>query len=175
MAWCETQAGNIDVVIVGAGGAGIAAALSVAENGGRVIVVEKASFAGGTTNFVEGTYAVDSEMQRRRNIKATREDGFKQLMEYSHWRANASLVRAIVNKSGETIAWLERMGVEFTEPAADFLGGPMVWHLFKGFGRDMMPVLLANAASKGVTIHYNTRATKILREGTGPVTGIIAV
>jgi fumarate reductase flavoprotein subunit len=171
----ETRAEKTDVVIVGAGGAGIAAALSVVENGGRAVVVEKQSCAGGTTNFVEGIYAVDSDMQRRRNVKATRDEGFKQLMEYSHWKANASLVRSVVNKSGETIAWLEKMGVAFVEPTADFLGGPRVWHLFKGFGKDMMQVLVAKAEAKGVTIHYDTRATKVLRDGTGPVTGIIAV
>ena len=162
-----TRVEETDVVIVGAGGAGMAAALSVVENGGRAVVVEKRSDAGGTTNFVEGIFAVESEMQRRRNVKATRDEGFKQLMEYSHWRANASLVRAIVNQSGETIAWLERMGVEFIEPTADFLGGPRVWHLLKGFGRDMMEVLVAKAEARGVAIHYDTRATKTLRDGTG--------
>ena len=61
------------------------------------------------------------------------------------------------------------MGVEFIEPTADFLGGPRVWHLFKGFGRDMMEVLVANAEAKGVTIHYDTRATKVAsgRDGSG--------
>jgi fumarate reductase flavoprotein subunit len=67
------------------------------------------------------------------------------------------------------------MGVEFVEPTADYLGGPRVWHLFKGFGRDMMKVLVANSEANGVTIHYETRATKALRKGTGPVTGIITV
>jgi fumarate reductase flavoprotein subunit len=162
-----TRVEETDVVIVGAGGAGIAAALSVVENGGRAVVVEKKSHAGGTTNFVEDIFAVESDMQRRRNVKATRDEGVKQLMEYSHWRANAVLVRAIVNKSGETIAWLERMGVAFIEPTADFLGGPKVVHLLKGFGRDMMEVLVAKAEAKGVTIHYDTRATKAFRDGTG--------
>jgi fumarate reductase flavoprotein subunit len=171
----EIRGEETDVVIVGAGGSGIAAALAVVENGGKAVVVEKNSHAGGTTNFVEGTYAVDSDMQRRRNVKATRDEGFRQLMEYSHWRANAALVRAIVNKSGETIAWLQRMGVEFVEPTSDLVGGPRVWHLFKGFGNVMMQVLVARAEAQGVTIHYRTTATKALREGKGPMSGIIAV
>ena len=95
-----------DVVIVGCGGGGIAAALTLVQGGAKVIVLEKASYPGGSTNFVEGTYAVESEMQLKRNIKATRDEGFKELMNYSHWKANAALVRAIVNKSGDTIDWL---------------------------------------------------------------------
>ena len=110
-----------DVVIVGAGGAGIAASLSVVENGGRAAIVEKKSHAGGTTNFVEGIFPVESDMQRRRNVKATRDEGFKQLMEYSHWMANAALVRTIVNKSGETIAWLDELAWSLPSPRPTIL------------------------------------------------------
>lgn len=171
----EMRVEETDVVVVGAGGSGIAAALAVVENGGRAVVVEKKPHAGGTTNWVEGTYAVASDMQRGHNVKVTRHEGFTELMEYSHWRANAPLVRAIVNRSGETIAWLEQMGVEFVEPTSDIVGGARVWHLLKGFGNVMMQVLVARAEAQGVTIHYRTAATKILREGKGPVTGIIVV
>lgn len=161
-----------DVMIVGAGGAGMATALMLAENGIRVEVFEKMAKAGGTTDFVEGIYAVESLMQRKRNIKITRDEGFHQMMEYSHWRANARLVRAVVNKTGDTIEWLEKHGVEFLEPTADWLGGPMVWHIFKGFGKEMRKKLVSAAESRGVRIHYKTRVKQVLREAdNGAVTG----
>jgi fumarate reductase flavoprotein subunit len=162
-----------NVVVVGAGGAGIAAAHTLASGGARVVILEKMSFAGGSTNYVEGTYAVESEMQYRKNIKMTRDEGFRELMGYSHWRANPDLVRAIVDKSADTISWLEREGVEFVEPTAYFLGGPRVWHLFKGFGNMMINVLVANAEKKGVEIRYENTVKKLLRDGDGPVTGVI--
>ena len=162
-----------DVVVIGCGGGGIAAALTLARGGAKVIVLEKASYPGGSTNFVEGTYAVESKMQLKRNIKATCDEGFKELMNYSHWKANAALVRAIVNKSGDTIDWLQKEGVSFAEPTADFLGGPRVWHLFKGFGKEMIRVLVANAKKKGVKFLYETTARGLLREVGGPVTGVV--
>lgn len=161
------------IVIVGAGGTGLAAALTLSQGGEKVIVFEKMSFAGGTTSYVEGTYAVESEMQYRRNIKATRDEGFKELMEYSHWRANPDLVRAIVDKSANTIAWLEREGVEFLEPTADYLGGPRVWHLFKGFGDAMIKALVAAVEKRGVQIRYETSAKKLVRHSNNPVTGVV--
>jgi len=165
---------RIDVVVAGAGGAGMAAALALAESGVKAAVFEKTCRSGGTTNYVEGVYAVESFLQRRRNIKATRDEGFNQMMEYSHWRANPRLVRAVVDKTADTIAWLEKYGVEFLEPTADWLGGPRVWHLFKGFGRDVIKKLVAGAESRGVEIHYETRVKRLLREtGGGPVTGVI--
>ena len=36
-------------------------------------------------------------------------------MEYNHWRVNARLVRTLINRSAETIDWLQTLGVEFLE------------------------------------------------------------
>jgi fumarate reductase flavoprotein subunit len=169
----EMNTRQTDAIVVGAGGSGMAAAITLADAGMRTAVFEKMPSAGGTTNFVEGVYAVESDMQYRNNIKVTCDEGFKQLMEYSHWRANAGLVRAIVGKSADTITWLEKMGVEFLGPTADFLGGPRVWHLFKGFGNLMMERLVADAESKGVKIHYNQAATRLLLDETGRISGVV--
>ena len=167
----ETKA---DVAIIGAGGAGMAAASVLAEGGAKVVVFEKMPYAGGSTNFAEGSFGAETEMQLKRNIKETREDTFKGIMEYSHWMANASLVKAFVDKSSETIAWLEREGVEFDGLAGTWLGGPLTWHLYKGYGAAMMKVIVNNAIKKGVEIRYETPVIRILREGNGPVTGVIA-
>ncbi len=169
----ELDPESIDVVIAGAGGAGLAAALTLAEGGVRAIVFEKMPLAGGSFLFVEGTFAVESEMQRKRNIKVTREDAFREMMEYSHWKANPALVRAFVDKSASTIDWMERQGVEFTEPTGTWLGGPRTWHLFKGLGGPPIKVLVANVVKKGVEIRYETAVKHLLREGSGPVTGAL--
>ncbi len=163
-----------DVVVAGAGGAGLAAALALSEGGAKVVIFEKMPFAGGSFLFVEGTFAVESEMQRKRNIKVTRDEAFRGMMEYSHWRANPALVRAFVDKSASTIDWLEEQGVEFTEPTGTWLGGPRTWHLFKGLGGPAINALATHAIKKGVEIRYETAVKHLLRQGNGPVTGIIA-
>ena len=162
-----------DVLVAGAGGAGLAAALTLAEGGAKVVLFEKMPFAGGSFLFVEGTFAAESEMQRKRNIKVTRDEAFRGMMEYSHWKANASLVRAFVDKSPSTIDWLEKQGVEFIEPSGVLLGGPRTWHLFKGLGGAAIKILVANAVKKGVDIRYETTVKHLLREGNGPITGAI--
>lgn len=162
-----------DVVVVGSGGCGLAAALTLAEGGAKVVVFEKMPIPGGVTNFAEGTYAVESEQQFKRNIKATRDEGFRELMNYSHWKANALLVRAIVNKSGDTISWLENHGVPFIGPAADYFGGPMVWHLFNGFGNVMIKALMGQVVAKGVEVHFEITVKKLIRTGIGPITGVV--
>ena len=125
---------DTDMAIIGCGGSGLTAGLTAAYGGAKVTILEKMPFAGGTSNFPEGIFAVESEMQRAINIGITKDEVFKIMMDYSHWRANAQLVRAIIDKSPDTIAWLQNMGVELIRPAAIFPKGPETWHLFKGMG-----------------------------------------
>jgi fumarate reductase flavoprotein subunit len=85
---------DADVVVIGSGASGLAAALTAAEGGGRVIVFEKQRTPGGTSNFFDGIFAVESEMQRENYVDYGRDQAFKSIMEYNHWRANPRLVRA---------------------------------------------------------------------------------
>jgi len=50
-----------DVVVIGAGGSGLVAVLTSAEGGATVIVFEKMPFAGGTSNFPGGPFAIESK------------------------------------------------------------------------------------------------------------------
>jgi fumarate reductase flavoprotein subunit len=162
-----------DVVAIGAGASGLAAALTAAEGGARAIVFEKQRSLGGSSNFFEGVFAAESDMQRRNYITYSRDQAFKNLMEYSHWRANARLVRAFVNESAETIAWLQRQGVEFIEVGINMPDAPRTYHVVKGTGEAVVKTLATRAKEKGVEIRPATPAKKILREG-DRITGVIA-
>jgi fumarate reductase flavoprotein subunit len=104
-----------DVVVIGSGVSGLAAAVTAAEGGAIVVVFEKQRSLGGTSNFFDGMFAVESEMQRERCIGNGRDEAFIKIMEYSHWRANPRLVRVIVGESGGTIGWLRGLGVDFVD------------------------------------------------------------
>jgi len=107
----ENEMFETDVVVVGAGGAGLAAALTVAEQGYRVVLLEAGARPGGTTNFPGGIFAVESSVQKAAGISVTKSDVFGQMMEYSHYRSNAALVRTIIERSASTIDWLKERGV----------------------------------------------------------------
>ena len=141
-----------DVVVAGAGGAGLAAALTLAASRAEVRVFEKMVSAGGSTRFPEGMFAAESRMQLQRNIRVTKDEAFKDIMEYTHWKANGPLVRTFVDRSSDTVDWLEEMGVEFIEPSSFWPGAPRTWHLFKGRGAAVIKVFLEKAAAKGLKI-----------------------
>ena len=162
-----------DVVVIGSGATGMAAALTAAEGGAKVIMFEKQRSLGGTSNFFEGSFAVETEMQRELYVTYTRDEAFKNLMEYSHWRANARLVRAFVDESAASIAWLQKQGVVFTEATTLSPGGYRTYHNVKGYGEALIKALALKVKEKGVDVRLATPVTKILREGNA-ITGVIA-
>jgi fumarate reductase flavoprotein subunit len=162
-----------DVVVIGSGACGLAAALTTAEGGARVILFEKQRSLGGSSNFFQGIFAVESTMQRQSYIAYSRDQAFENIMEYSHWRANARLVRAFVDESAETIAWLQKQGVEFIGAHINMPDAPRTYHVVKGYGEAVVKTLATRAKEKGVDIRLATPVKKLLKEGER-VTGVIA-
>jgi fumarate reductase flavoprotein subunit len=153
-----------DVVVIGSGVSGLAAAVTAAEGGAKVIVFEKERSPGGTSNFFDGIFAVESEMQRERYITYSRDEAFKRIMDYSHWRANARLVRAFVDESGATISWLLEKGVEFSDATINMPDAPRTYHVVKGTGAAVVKALAMSAKEKGVDLRLAASVKKILKE-----------
>ncbi len=164
-----------DVVVVGGGGGGLAAAVAAAELGASVIVLEKQRSVGGNARFAEGFFAAESPAQQRNNIYADRDVCFKIGMAYSHWTIDARILRAFINKSGDTVRWLEEKGLN-----CDWVPGlypnqvPLVWHCFKKRGAEVTKVLHKCCNELGVQIMCQTPAKKILTDNQGRVTGVLA-
>jgi fumarate reductase flavoprotein subunit len=170
-----------DVIVVAAGASGLAAAVAAAQEGAKVVAFEKGATTGGTGNMGMGPFGVESRLQKLKQMGPTRDEAFRIFMEHTHWRVDAQLVRAYIDKSATTIAWLESLGVEFVEPATYFPGGQFTWHLVKPAtghpgpmsSATMMKVLTEKAKELGVKILLQTPVKKILKSG-GRITGVIA-
>jgi fumarate reductase flavoprotein subunit len=173
-----------DVVVMGAGGAGMCAAVSAAEGGAKVIVFEKRKMTGGISNLGMGIFAVESHLQREKNLPFTRDDAFRFFMNMTKWKANARLVRAYIDKTASTIDWFEGMGVRFklldcyTFPDCFPLTGHIVQReevLPHEGGRTirMTKALIARAKELGVEMRMGTPVKKITMDG-GQVAGVVA-
>ena len=162
-----------DIVVIGSGVAGLSAAVTAAEGGAKVIVFEKQRSLGGTSNFFSGIFAVESELQRVQYITYSRDEAFKNIMEYNHWRANPRLVRAFIDQSGETISWLQKYGVEFYGAGINMPNAPRTYHPVKNKGESVVKALATTAKEKGVTIRPATPVKKLLRDHER-ITGVIA-
>lgn len=164
---------NTDVVVVGAGASGSAASYAAIEQGLKVINIEKLAQTGGTGQFSEGLFAVESHIQNANYHLFTTDDAFQLIMDYSHWRPNAKMVRAFVNKSASTIKWLEDLGVHFEKLTSNYAGGYYTWHIYEGRGRAMIDVLQKRFAEKGGTLMLETAGKQLIQDKNGKVVGVV--
>lgn len=171
-----------EIVVIGAGPAGLAAAISAAERGNQVVVLEKGTTTGGTANMGMGLFAVESRLQKERQIALSKEEAFRLFMDYTHWRTDAKLVKAYIDRSPETISWLEAMGVEFYDVAAYFPGAHFTWHIVKpeGGGRPgpgcagtMTKLMTKRAQALGVKFLLQCPAKRLLGSEDG-IEGVLA-
>jgi fumarate reductase flavoprotein subunit len=95
-------------------------------------------------------------------------------MMYNHWAVNARLVRAVINKSGDTIRWLEDQGVNFYLPRMSPGETFREWHNPKKGGPEVIQAFLNTCQNLGVQILYKTRVNKILTDSSGIVNGVAA-
>jgi fumarate reductase flavoprotein subunit len=164
-----------EVVVIGAGGAGLAAAVSAAENGAKVIVLEKRAIPGGATVFAEGPFAAESPTQKRLNIHCTKDELFNIQMYFNHWTLNAKQVRQVIDKSGDTIRWLEEKGIEFYMPLMVPNQSPLEWHNPRKGCPEIIKALMKDCHQLGVDVRFKTGAKELLMDKTGKISGIIAV
>jgi fumarate reductase flavoprotein subunit len=170
-----------DVIVIAGGAAGLSSAIAAVQASAKVILFEKGSTTGGTGNMGMGPLGIESRLQRMKQMGPTKDEAFKIFMDYTHWRVDAQLVRAYIDKAATTIDWLEKLGVEFVEPAAYFPGGNFTWHLVKpAVGQPgpmaagaMMRTLTDRAKEMGVRILLQTPVKKILKDK-DRITGVMA-
>ncbi len=123
-----------DVVIVGSGLSGQAAAAEAAGKNLKTLVVEKGRTTGGSGNYVEGIFAVNSKMQIKQGINISGEKILHDELEFSHYEADTNIWKNYINESAFNIDWLQRIGVKF-KGVATLGAGVNTWHLFDGLGK----------------------------------------
>lgn len=103
-----------NLVIVGAGAAGLMAAISAYELGEReIIVLEKTKVIGGGGRCALGPGGIGSPVQERLGIKYDMDKEFLKYMNWCHWKSDAKLVRTYLEHSGDFIRWGEEHGLVF--------------------------------------------------------------
>lgn len=172
----ETQ-----IVVIAAGPSGLSAAVQAAEDGAKVIVLEKAAAVGGAANMGMGPLGIGTKYQKQQMIDLSVEKAFHMFMEYTHYNVDARLVKRYFEQSAETIEWLEDMGVEFEGAFRYFPQSEATWHIVKtdqGIGPRaasfMNKALYERALELGVTFLLETPAKKIVMEE-GKVSKVLAV
>lgn len=169
---------TVDVVIVGAGTSGTGAALAATEAGAKVMVLEKLGKVGGLATTGMGLLATNSSLQKAAGQRVTTEQIFKHLATYNHYRMNGALTRAILDKSGSTIDWLQskgiglRLGLGIDQKA--HLDYPKTYHMWTNSAKDFPAVYDMMQKKYGLQLKLNTRGMTLLSDEAGKILGVVA-
>lgn len=167
---------EFDVVVVGGGGSGLAAAIEAASLGRRVVLLEKGEHLGGTTGRSVGSIsATSTPHQRRKGILDCPEDHLADL-----YRFNAKLgvpdredfSRLLVENVPETMRWLMEMGVAFFGPMNELPHRKPRMHNVLPNSRAYIFHLGRRARRLGVDIRVSATAREILMQD-GRAVGVL--
>lgn len=166
-----------DIVVVGGGGSGLAAAVEAARYGRRVLVLEKNPTLGGTTiRSVGSVTATCTDLQRASGIADTPQAHFEDMALFADDRGfaekdNLELRRLLVEHSPDMVEWLTEMGVVFfgTMPEPPHRLARM--HNVLPHARSYIYHLARRARQLGAELRTGARVTRLLRED-GRVVGV---
>lgn len=173
-----------DVVIVGAGGSGLVAALEARAANASVLILEKAEKAGGTTAVCGGVIQASSTDYQKANTPFkddTPEKHFQLWLKAGEGTVDENLVKDLAYGAPADIKWLTDLGVKFKSivghshiPYIDESLYADRLHNVDGGGKVLAETLLNAAVGKGATVEYQTEVTKLLTNESGEVIGVIA-
>ena len=197
----ETITLDTDVLVVGMGGSGVAAALSAAENGASVLAIDKAGKYGGTSELTSGPMAINVPSQVEAEIadwpnpvtgetetKPAGADLIDAEALYEDWlayttidgvqTAKPEMIRIMIDESGYTDDWLTQYGFSF-DPAIGFAGNS--WAAFtphtgaKALTESVFDSVIGHFEEMGGSYMLETEAYDLIYdEATNQVTGVLA-
>ena len=176
---------DVEVVVVGAGAAGLSAALAAQEMNANVLVLEKGGITGGSTVRSGGKIlAAGTPWQEKQGYTDSAEMMYEYLMSFDRDDImNEELVMTFSKGSAENLQWLEDRGVQVQD--VEYIHSALTpWRVHNtmggggqtsGHGGQITAPLTNRYEGNGGKIVYNCRATELITNEAGTVVGVKAV
>lgn len=164
-----------DIIIVGAGGAGMTAALEAKEKGMNPIILEKMPNAGGNTmKASSGMNASETKFQKEQGIEDNNDLFYEQTLKGGHGTNDKEMLRFFVDNSASAIDWLDSIGIRLNN--ITITGGMNEKRTHRpedgsAVGQYLVNGLLKNVQEQGIPLFVNANVTEITQKD-GKVSGV---
>lgn len=173
---------NWDVIVVGAGTAGMPTAIFSAHRGARVLLVEQASKVGGTLWYSGGQMAASgTRLHDEQGIDDTPQEFLDDMRRICHDTFNEPIMRIHAENSGDTLNWLLDLGYNVDPECPGVLMVHEPYFTKRSFwspeeGKALIkciePALMAEVDKGGIDLRFETECIGLIRDKAGAVTGI---
>lgn len=169
---------HYDVVVVGSGGAGLAAAIQASDHDASVLIIEKMSTIGGNTIKASvGMNAAETRFQKLKGIADSKEKFYQESLKGGHGKNNPELLRSFVNNAPEAIEWLADRGIELND--ITITGGMSIDRTHRPADRSavggfLISGLVRNINQRSIDVMMDTDVAEILMDN-GAVSGLRVV
>ena len=164
-----------DVLIVGAGGAGLFAAMSAHDAGSKVILLEKEPTCYGSSSAICGgtVTAAGTSVQKDLGIKDSPDLFYKDALKEGEYTNDEEILRVFADHSAEIIEWFKARNLKFI--VRSYPGFAVDRLHYAGTGKQYVDILVAEINKRKIPISVNTAAKRIIVDASsGAVLGIEA-
>ena len=164
-----------DVVVIGSGGTGLAAAIQASDRDASVLLVEKMPTIGGNTIKASvGMNAAGTRFQKLKGIHDCKEKFYQESLKGGHGTNNPELLRSFVENAPEAIEWLADRGIELND--ITITGGMSTDRTHRPADRSAVGGFLISGLQRNITqrdidVMLDTDVLEILMEN-GAVSGL---
>jgi len=171
----ENNDQDYDVIVIGGGGAGMAAAIQAADSGAKVALLEANKKLGGSTALAGGIfYAAGTTVQKAAGIADTSEALFADVKAMNGDTVATDVLRRLSTDAPGTFEWLIGLGVQFPVEKLASPNGRTVprSHEPEGFGAKIVEQLDYALSRRPVDVACNTRVRHLVTDAQGKVVGV---
>lgn len=169
---------SYDIIIIGAGGAGMTAALEAKASGMNPVIFEKMPVAGGnTTKSSSGMNASETKFQKEQGIEDSNDKFYEETLKGGHNTNDTELLRYFVDHSAEAIDWLDAIGIRLNN--LTITGGMSEKRTHRpedgsAVGQYLVDGLVRNVEEQGIPLFVNANVKEITQQD-GKVSGVKVV
>lgn len=174
---CTGKKETADIVVIGAGGAGLSAAVQAKQEGiENVVVLEKMPMVGGNTNRATGGInAAETEQQKAKGIEDSIQTMIDDTMKGGYDKNDPELVKKLANEAKDSVAWLTDLGADLSDVGRMAGATNSRTHRPTGgaaVGAHVVDTLKTAAEAENVDLRLWNEAKEVILDKEGNVSGV---